>query len=162
MSTTRTSSRNDWLERSLRNALLCSSNCLFKEGTSNWAKQAHGHGGFIRGEVMQSSPGGSTALSYSVYPFTAKHNLRCVVEAVGDGPVSVYKPMETILSLNTSNEHEIFVSWDSNELGWHPTDADSVNLREGEEARPVNCKFGFHRESDGRGGEPCLYSPGFV
>jgi hypothetical protein len=41
---------------------------LRKDGTASWAKNGHAHGGLIRGEILQSSPGRSTATFCSVYP----------------------------------------------------------------------------------------------
>ena len=49
---------------------------LYPDGENSYWKHGHGNGGFIRWEAKQSSPGGSTVTLYSVYPITAKHNLR--------------------------------------------------------------------------------------
>jgi hypothetical protein len=40
-----------------------------------WSKAGYAHGGFIRGEAIQSSPGGTRTTKYSVFPNPAKHNL---------------------------------------------------------------------------------------
>ena len=105
---------------------------------TSWGKQGRGHGGFICREVLLSSPGGSTAEFRSVYPVTAKHNLRHVLPE-GDETRTSYTP--SIVTLELSANKKIYPSWD--ELGWEPTRSDYFNLREGLDARPAYCKYSF-------------------
>jgi len=107
---------------------------LRKDGTAPWAKNGYAHGGLIHREILQSSPGGSTATFCSVYPVTAKHNLRRVV----DGFNMLYTPKEANILLS---DNEIYILWD--DLGWLPTEADCFDLREGKEAQPALCAYGF-------------------
>ncbi|KAG7340756.1 hypothetical protein IV203_024299 [Nitzschia inconspicua] len=106
---------------------------LRKDGTAPWAKRGHAHGGLIRREILRSSPGGSIATFCSVYPVTAKHNLRRVV-----GDTGFFIPKEATILLS---DNEIDIMWD--ELGWLPTEADCFDLREGKEAQPALSPYGF-------------------
>jgi len=108
---------------------------LRKGGTALWAKKGHAHAGFIRGEILQSSPGGSTATFCSVRPVTAKHNLRRVWDEVTG---LHYIPKEANILLS---DIEIDILWD--DLDWVPTRADFLNLREGKEALPAFSEYGF-------------------
>jgi hypothetical protein len=103
-------------------------------GTDAWAKKGHGHGGLIRKDVLHSSPGGSTTLMSSVYPFTAKHNLR----RAQDDNKGWFQPSEAFLQL--SGGIEIKVDWE--DLGWIVDGEARVDLREGKEALPAFCQFG--------------------
>jgi hypothetical protein len=49
---------------------------FFAEPGTRYEFPGYGQAGFIRRALIQSSPGGSTPEKYSVYPITAKHNLR--------------------------------------------------------------------------------------
>jgi hypothetical protein len=111
---------------------------LLKDG-SVMTRTGNGRGGFIRGKSLKSSPGGKTTVSFAVYPITAKHNLRCVIDTTT--PACHYRPL--LANLLLSSSHLVAVSWSSDVLGWEPTEADSFNLREGGEARPVFWNYGF-------------------
>lgn len=97
-------------------------------------KIGSGHGGFIRHGLLQDGPGGKTPVSYSVYPITAKHNLRTVIDnhqhltpdgnpefRVGDHPVIIH----------------------FQDVGFIPAPSEILNLREGLEASPAISYFGF-------------------
>ena len=116
---------------------------LNKDGQqSRWGPTAHGQGGFIRRETLQNSPGGSNALTYSVYPVTAKHNLRHVgPDARRDSqPDASFSPSNPALHMPAI---KIRPQW--GDLGWTP-DAATVteyDLRVGTESRPSYSEYGF-------------------
>jgi hypothetical protein len=101
-----------------------------------WGKAGYGHGGFIRREAIQSStsPGGNTATQYSVFPVTAKHNLRRVWDRHG----REYRP-----TLATFRIKSAYVSVDSPDLDWAPFEGGKINLRHGVDARPAFCPWGL-------------------
>jgi hypothetical protein len=93
-----------------------------------WSKTGHVQGGFIRREDIQLSHAG-TPSRCTVFPVTAKHNLR---------QVNSYHPIAANLQIPGA-----VVEFDSGDLDWLPTPADSIDLRAGVEARSAVCPWGF-------------------
>jgi hypothetical protein len=93
-----------------------------------WSKTGHAQGGFIRREDIQSSPVG-TPSRCTVFPVTAKHNLR---------QVNLYHPIAARLQTPGAE-----VDFDSGDLDWLPKLADSIDLRASVEARSAVCPWGF-------------------
>jgi hypothetical protein len=94
----------------------------------SWKKTGHAQGGFIRREDIQSSPGGAPSRC-TVFPVTAKHNLR---------QVNSYHPIAAKLQILRAQ-----VEINSEDLDWLPTPADSIDLRASVEARSAICPWGF-------------------
>ena len=110
---------------------------LRKDGTASWAKCGHGHGGFLRRAAIKKSPGESTVTHYSVYPITAKHNLRLVVQ---EETKTCFVPTEA--SFNVEDNEIDTIKWE--DLGWlNNSQSDRFDLRFGKEARPALTEYGF-------------------
>ena len=125
-----------------------------KVTSSSWWKMGHYHGGFLRQEFKGYSPtSAKTVQLYSVYPITAKHNLRTVAHETK----GVFKPTAASFTVNWDNG--VDVDWP--DLAWEEPKKDSddmLDLRkagagtmdsmEASEARPATAtamiaEFGF-------------------
>jgi hypothetical protein len=99
-----------------------------------WSKSGYAHGGFIRGEAIQSRPGGTTTTKYSVFPITAKRNLRRVWNLRG----KEYRPVTANLKVKGGH-----VAINSPDLDWVPSETDHLDPRRGSEARPSISPWGY-------------------
>ncbi|KAL3908894.1 MAG: hypothetical protein SGILL_008308, partial [Bacillariaceae sp.] len=72
-------------------------------------RPGYGQFGFLRCEPIRTSPGGSTTLDYSVYPVTAKHNLRHVYHDRKE-----YDAIRSVLFL----DEELTLDVEFRELNW--------------------------------------------
>ena len=94
-------------------------------------KTGNCQGGFIRRDPL--APDGQT---YSVHSITAKHNLRRVVDPMGN----VHRPSEAFFRLIPNSQVQLV----SPDLDWVPTSpADDFDLRAGLEADAAMTHYGF-------------------
>ena len=84
-------------------------------------RPGYGQFGFLRSEPIQTSPGGSTMLDYSVYPVTAKHNLRRVYQ---DGKEFDATRVDLFLDKESTLDVEF------RELNWVPTADNELRVRD--------------------------------
>jgi len=92
--------------------------------------------GFIRREIIESSPGGTPG-KYSVFRITAKHNLRQVHERKNG---KIFNPVSAKIEVFPVGQ----VDMASPDFGWIPSGNDIIDLRRGDAGgRPAICDYGF-------------------
>jgi hypothetical protein len=94
----------------------------------------YGQGGFIRQEAIQRSPGETSVERYSVFPITAKHNLRQVIIKGHLHAVVAAKLAQPSVGKATLE--------DSPDFSWLPSGNESINLRP-DGGRAAICSWGF-------------------
>ena len=92
----------------------------------------YGQGGLIRNGKISRSPGDTTSHCTAV-PVTAKRNLRIVKKKDG-----VYSPNRVTLNVEVG-----VANFDSEDIGWEPSTADEIDIREGEGSRPAVTLWGL-------------------
>jgi hypothetical protein len=109
---------------------------LFTEAGRVVEVPGYAQAGFIRGAIIQSSPGGTPG-KYSVYRITAKRNLRQVRDEEKD---KIFIPILAKIDVFAVG----LVDMASPDFGWIPTENDIIDLRRGDAgSRPAICNYGF-------------------
>lgn len=103
------------------------------DDAANFETLGYGQGGLIQKGKISRSPG-ETTLHCIAVPVTAKHNLRIVTKKDG-----VYNPKRATLNVEVG-----FATFDSEDIGWEPSPAEEIDLREGVEgSRPAVTLWGL-------------------
>lgn len=123
----------DLVRQMLQKVTVCEAG--FSRDGYNEEKPGYAQGGFIRRQAIQSTPG-MTIQRYSVYPITAKHNLRQLV---------IKNTPHYLASAKLAVANFCKAKLDGMpDFNWLPTGKDSISLYPPEdEGRAADCIWGF-------------------